>query len=334
MLKKTTIYDVAREAEVSLATVSRVINGSNVVKEKTKEKVLEVIERLDFKPNEVARGLAMSKTTSIAIIFPQSMFGHTQEMLGGLGDTSRHLDYNVSFYTTDNIGGDTIKDVSERVIKSRVDGVVLFNNEFVDEMIEGFQKYKLPVVVIGKKISGDSIGSIYFDSRQVACQLVDEMLKSGRKKVLYLAARENLIDNHEVIKGIEEAHRSNGLLFDKSNSILSMNDYQKDYDNYKKCFENNKYDAVFCGYDKDAIALSHVLSDLNLSVPLDVCVAGLLNTEYATAVRPAITSVNVAVYSMGAMAVRLLTKILNQEEIESKEIAAMTMVVKRESTNF
>ncbi len=69
-MKKVTIYDVAREAGVSLATVSRVINGSNVVREKTKQKVLDVIDRLDFKPNDIARGLATSKTTTIAIVFP------------------------------------------------------------------------------------------------------------------------------------------------------------------------------------------------------------------------------------------------------------------------
>ena len=67
MGKNVTIYDVAREAGVSLATVSRVINGSSVVKPKTRDKVLEAIQRLDFKPNQIARGLATSKTTTIAI---------------------------------------------------------------------------------------------------------------------------------------------------------------------------------------------------------------------------------------------------------------------------
>lgn len=67
-MKKVTIYDVAREAGVSLATVSRVINGSSVVRDKTKQKVLEVIERLDFKPNDIARGLATSKTDRKSVV--------------------------------------------------------------------------------------------------------------------------------------------------------------------------------------------------------------------------------------------------------------------------
>ena len=74
MKKKVTIYDVAEAADVSLATVSRVINGSNVVKPATRERVLETIKRLDFKPNQIARGLATSKTTTIAVVFPQSLF--------------------------------------------------------------------------------------------------------------------------------------------------------------------------------------------------------------------------------------------------------------------
>ena len=102
-MKKVTIYDVAREAGVSLATVSRVINGSSVVREKTKQKVLKVINDLDFKPNQVARGLATSKTTTIAIIFPQSLVAHVKNMIGGIGDAGRHLDYNITIYTTDDI---------------------------------------------------------------------------------------------------------------------------------------------------------------------------------------------------------------------------------------
>ena len=134
MGKNVTIYDVAREAGVSLATVSSVINGSNVVKPKTRDKVLEAIQRLDFKPNQIARGLATSKTTTIAIVFPQSLFAHVKDMIGGIGDTSRRLDYNVSIYTTDEIGdGNPIETVIEKVVKSRADGVILFNNEEIEK---------------------------------------------------------------------------------------------------------------------------------------------------------------------------------------------------------
>lgn len=166
-MKKITIYDVAREAGVSLATVSRVINGSSVVREKTKQKVLKVIDELDFKPNQVARGLATSKTTTIAIIFPQSLFAHVKNMIGGIGDAGRHLDYNITIYTTDDIGDDdTVGDVLEKVIKTRADGVILFNNDQIDQEIELVRKYKIPAAVIGTCVSDELIGSIYIDAKK------------------------------------------------------------------------------------------------------------------------------------------------------------------------
>ena len=99
-----------------LATVSRVINGSNVVKPATRERVLETIKRLDFKPNQIARGLATSKTTTIAVVFPQSLFGHVKDMIGGIGDTGRTLDFNIIMYTTDELGlGNPIEEVIEKM---------------------------------------------------------------------------------------------------------------------------------------------------------------------------------------------------------------------------
>lgn len=172
MAKKVTIYDVATEAGVSLATVSRVINGSNVVKPQTRDKVLETIQRLDFKPNQIARGLATSKTTTIAVVFPQSLFAHVKNMIGGIGDTSRRLDYNVSIYTTEDLGdGDPSESVIEKVVKSRADGVVLFNSNQIDEHIALCEKYKIPTVVIGKKVSNEFMGSIYVDAKKIALNL-------------------------------------------------------------------------------------------------------------------------------------------------------------------
>ena len=145
-----TLKEIAQKANVSISTVSRVINGSNVVKPNTRERVMEAIQRLDFKPNQIARGLATSKTTTIAIVFPQSLFAHVKDMIGGIGDTSRRLDYNVSIYTTDEIGdGNPIETVIEKVVKSRADGVILFNNEEIEQEIQLVNKYKIPSVVIG-----------------------------------------------------------------------------------------------------------------------------------------------------------------------------------------
>jgi LacI family transcriptional regulator len=333
MEKKVTIYDVAREAGVSLATVSRVINGSSVVREKTKQKVLEVIARLDFKPNEIARGLATSKTTTIAIVFPQSLFAHVKDMIGGIGDTGRHLGYNINMYTTDDIGDDnTVDDVTERLVKSRVDGVVLFNNEHISYMISSLRKYGLPMVIIGKKISGKNMGSIYIDVKKAAMEIVDRYLESGKSDIVYIAPEQNLINNEEILQGIRDAYKKHGLLFDEEKIITTSGYYEESYPKLVEYFKNHQYQVVFCGYDKDGVAVINAAQENGIAVPKEMEVIGMLNATYSIMCRPTLSSMNVPVYDMGALAVRLLTKFLKNEEIESKEISVQYMLIKRDST--
>lgn len=333
MKKKVTIYDVAREASVSLATVSRVINGSNVVKDKTKQKVLEVIERLDFKPNEIARGLATSKTTTIAIIFPQSLFAHVKDMISGIGDTGRYLDYNINMYTTDDIGDDnTVDDVTERLVKSRADGVILFNNEHIDYTIASIKKYGLPIVVIGKRISEKNIGSIYIDVKKAASEIIDSYLAAGKKDIVYVSPEQNLIKNEDIIEGIKESYKKHGLTFDEGKVITSSGQYEDNYPEFVKYFKNKKHEVVFCGYDKDGVAVINAAVENGISIPNEMEVVGMLNATYSIMCRPTLTSMNVPVYNMGALAVRLLTKYLREEEIESKEIAVQYILIKRDST--
>ncbi len=335
MGKNVTIYDVAREAGVSLATVSRVINGSNVVKPGTRDRVMEAIQRLDFKPNQIARGLATSKTTTIAIVFPQSLFAHVKDMIGGIGDTSRRLDYNVSIYTTDEIGdGNPIETVIEKVIKSRADGVILFNNEQISQEIELVNKYKIPSVVIGSQVSSQYMGSIFVDAKKIAYDIIDNYLSQGKKDILFVSPQQNLIKTEDLILGIEEAYQKHGLTFDKDQQILhTSTHYEKSYPQFLEYFKNHKHDLVFASYDKEAVAVVNAAIDNGIQVPNDMEVIGMLNTSYALICRPALTSIHVPVYDMGALAVRLLTKILNEEDIDTKEVSVQHLLIPRGTTN-
>lgn len=334
MGKNVTIYDVAREAGVSLATVSRVINGSNVVKSGTRDRVMEAIQRLDFKPNQIARGLATSKTTTIAIVFPQSLFAHVKDMIGGIGDTSRRLDYNVSIYTTDEIGdGNPIETVIERVVKSRADGVILFNNEEIDQEIELVNKYKIPSVVIGSCVSSEYMGSIFVDSKKIAYDVVDEYLQKGKKDIVFVSPRQNLIKTEDFMKGIEEAYQHHGMTFDiESQMIHTSTHYEKSYPQFLEYFKDHRHDLVLTGYDKEAVAVVNAAVDNGIKVPDDMEVIGMMNTSYALICRPPLTSINVPVYDMGALAVRLLTKILNEEEINQKEVPVQHLLMPRGTT--
>lgn len=333
MAKKVTIYDVATEAGVSLATVSRVINGSSVVRPQTRDKVLETIQRLDFKPNEIARGLATSKTTTIAVVFPQSLFAHIKDMIGGIGDTSRRLDYNISIYTTEDLGdGDPSEDVIEKVVKSRADGVILFNSVQIDDQIALCKKYKIPTIVIGKRVSNDMIGSIYVDAQKIAYDVIDSFLSKGKKDIIFISPSQNLVSPDDLCLGIKKAFEDHGLVFDDHNILSTSCHYEKSYPQLKEYFKNNRPDAVFTSYDKEAVAAVNGAIDNGIKIPEDMEVIGMMNTSYAIMCRPSLSSIHVPVYDMGALAVRLLTKILNDEEIETKEVILNHLFMKRNTT--
>ncbi|MBP3277262.1 MULTISPECIES: LacI family DNA-binding transcriptional regulator [Kandleria] len=333
-MKKTTIYDVAEEAGVSLATVSRVINGSNVVKPATREKVLEVIRRLDFKPNQIARGLATSKTTTIAIVFPQALFGHVKDMIGGIGDTGRTLDYNITIYTTEDIGdGDPVAAVLEKVIKSRADGVVLFNSDQIDHEIEIMKKYNLPTVVVGYKVDEDKIGSIYVDASHVSYDLAKKYLAEGKEDIVFVRPQQNLVRLDDFVDGIKKAFEDAGKSFDEDKQVINTSThYEESYPFFIDYFKTHKHDVVLTGYDKEAVAVVNAAQDNGISIPDDMQVVGMMNTSYSIMSRPSLTTIHVPVYEMGAMAIRLMTKMLNEEEIDQKAVPVVTQMITRNTT--
>ena len=130
-MKRVTIYDVAKEAGVSLATVSRVINGLEIVREETRVKVESAIDKLGYKPNAIAQGLALQKTTTIALLVPEASFAYTGQIINGLIDVAKIYKYSIMLHTMTE-GIVDIKDVIDDVIKSRVDGVIIYNDKLMD----------------------------------------------------------------------------------------------------------------------------------------------------------------------------------------------------------
>ncbi|MFQ6862215.1 MAG: LacI family DNA-binding transcriptional regulator [Beduini sp.] len=331
MDKKVTIYDVAREANVSLATVSRVINGSSVVKQATKARVLEVIERLDFKPNEIARGLAKSKTTTIAVVFPQSLFAHVKDMIGGIGDTSRTLKYTVTFHTTDDIGEDNmVNELVEKLVKSRADGVILFNNEFLEEEISQISKYKIPIVVVGDYMAGDNLGSIHTNVKQAIYDITCDRLEKGIDDILFVTTHQNLLSDEEMVSGIKEAYAKYNKTFDQI--LESSSEYEESYKQFQEYFKTHKHQLVIATNDKEGVAVINGATDNQISIPDEMEVIGMFNTTYALMSKPTLTSINIPIYNMGALAVRLLTKMLNNEEIESNDVEVKYILIQRQST--
>ena len=211
-MKRVTIYDVAKEAGVSLATVSRVINGSNVVKAPTKERVEAAVEKLGYKPNAIAQGLALQKSTSIGLVVPEASFTYTGQVINGLIDVAKIYNYNIMLHTI-TAGITDINTVIEDIIKSHVDGVVIFNDKLVAGDMDALSKYNIPIVVIGNKINGKGISSVYVDIKKAVFELVSKFLEEGKDNIGILEDRKNPQQYEKMVAGAKKAYEARGKKF-------------------------------------------------------------------------------------------------------------------------
>ena len=225
-MKRITIYDVAKEADVSLATVSRVINGSEVVREDTRIKVQEAIEKLGYKPNAIAQGLALSKTTTIGLIVPEASYFYTGQIINGLIDVAKIYKYNIMLHTTTE-GITEMNDIIENIIKSRVDGVVIFNDKLNKEELNQLTRYQVPIVVIGNRMSDETVGSVYVDYAKLAFDYACDCIKQGKKQIALIEDRKNPAMIKQLREGLTRAFEENGMTFE--NYIEIPKEYRSSY---------------------------------------------------------------------------------------------------------
>lgn len=182
MEKQTiTIYDVAREANVSMATVSRVVNGNPNVKPATRKKVLEVIDRLDYRPNAVARGLASKKTTTVGVLIPDVSNMFFASLARGIDDVATMYKYNIILANSD---GNDQKEVNvlNNLLAKQVDGVIFMGHHITDEIRGEFSRSKTPVVLAGSIDPDEQVGSVNIDYASATKDATDLLAKNGNKK--------------------------------------------------------------------------------------------------------------------------------------------------------
>lgn len=315
-MKRVTIYDVAKEAHVSLATVSRVMNGSNVVKEGTRLKVEEAIKKLGYKPNAIAQGLALQRTTTIGLIFPEESLNNIGQLINGLCDVSKIYDYNIYLHAVTQ-GITNIKEVVDEVIKSRVDGVVIYCNKPLEDETKELNEYNIPMVAVGDKSNSNAICSVSVDYQRAVYETVCEYLQKGKKDIAVLEDRKNKNMTNQMVKGATLAFNDNNMNF---NTYLKFSDDERStYKFLRSYFKNHRHDLMIVNRDSQALACLNACNENNIKVPEDMEIICLNDTKYLSMVRPEISAFEVPTYDLGAVAMRLMTKLLKNEEVEEKQ---------------
>ncbi len=315
--KRVTIYSVAHEAGVSLATVSRVINDSNVVKEETRKKVQAAIEKLGYKPNAVAQGLAMKKTTTIALIVPESSFNYIGKVINGLLDVAKIYKYNITLHTSTS-GINEMDEIVDNVIKSHADGIILYNEVFTEKELSTIMDYNIPMVYLDNRIASDNSCSVYIDYDQAVYNLVNDYLNRGIDDIVIIDDRKNPLNVEKVVNGTSRAFKEHGKKF--AGYISIPDEYHSSYDYLTQYFREHAHKLVITYRDSQAIAVLNSCTENGISIPEQtelVCVRG---SRYTDMVRPQISSFDVPDYDTGLLAMRIMTKMLNGDDVPEKDL--------------
>ena len=328
-MKRVTIYDVANEANVSLATVSRVINGLEIVREDTRIRVNQAIEKLGYKPNAIAQGLALQKTTSIALLIPEASFSYTGQIINGLLDVAKIYKYNITLHTTSE-AIIQIGDIIENIIKSRVDGVIIYNDKLMVDELSALTKYQFPIVLVGNQMSSENIASVYVNLQKAMYELVSSYLEQGKTDIAIVQDRKNKYMVEQLILGASQAYEKKGLVF--KNFIEIPREYRSSYTYLKEYFKTHKHELVIAHRDSQAMAVINAAAENDIKIPNDMEVVCVIDTKYNSMVRPQISSFAIPSYDLGAVAMRVMTKMLNQNPVEEKEIELSYLFTPRQST--
>ncbi len=329
-MAKVTIYDVAGAARVSLATVSRVLNNPEKVNLETRERVLKVIKELGYRPNAIARGLASRKTTNVGVIISDITRASVAEMLNGIIDIAKKYHYSTKLF---NLTEDcSVNEVIRDVIAEQVDGVLLLNDELsandLDVIKNSLDEANTPLVLANVLSERKDVPSVNINYEKAGYELTKEMIERGKKDIYLLSTVRKYSVNQSKESGYLKAMQEAGL---EPRVFRTSGDTAINTAHFNEFFKNNPVDGVIAVRDSIAVSFINVAYSENRRIPEDILVCSFQNTKYAQLSRPTLTSVDIPVYDIGAVSMRLLTKLMKEEPVDEINVVLPYRVVRRKS---
>ena len=325
-----TIYDVAREAGVSMATVSRVVNGNKNVKENTRKKVLEVIDRLDYRPNAVARGLASKRTTTVGVVIPDITNTYFAALAKGIDDIAEMYKYNIVLANSDE---DDEKEVAvvNTLFSKQVDGIIFMGYHLTEKIRSEFSRSRTPVVLAGTVDVEHQLPSVNIDYKNATADAVRHLLNRNKKIAFVSGPLVDDINGKIRLVGYKDALKAAGVNYSEGLVFESKYRYDDGYALAERLVSSKATAAIVTG-DELAAGLLNGLADHGVSVPEDFEIITSDDSQIARFTRPSLTTIAQPLYDLGAISMRMLTKIMHKEELEEREVLLPHGLTERKST--
>jgi LacI family transcriptional regulator len=329
---RVTMAQVAREAQVSLMTVSRVINGKEGVSQATRERVQAVIERLDYHPSDIARGLVTKRTGTLGVVVPDVANPFFAEVARGAEHVAYDAGYNVFLCNT---GEDTQREL--KVLRSleekRVDGVMVCSPRLEEGMLEEAVARHQAAVLFNRQLESEDACVVMVDDRAGGQMATQHLLQSGHRAIGLLSGPPASQSSRWRAEGYRVALAAAGVLYNPNWTCHSLPTVEGGREVARGLLTDNpELTALFCYNDLVAIGALQACADLGRAVSTDVAIVGFDDIPMASLVSPTLTTCRVPRYELGSEAMRLLLEKINGcAEKGYKEIVLLPVLVVRDS---
>ncbi|HSR66758.1 MAG TPA: LacI family DNA-binding transcriptional regulator [Acidobacteriota bacterium] len=317
------IYDVAKEAGVSIATVSAVINGSAYVSPKLKRRVISAIEKLDYHPNLMARGLAKRQSHTLGMVVTDISNPFFPAVIRGAEDEAREHGYNLLVASSDDDPRQE-RMYLELFLAKRVDGILLTKapGKLPEGIVAKLKSSATPLVQVMRVISGYKSDAVLADDQGAAFQAVSHLLRLNYRRIGMITGVKGVSTTRQRIKGYRQALKEWGLKTDRS--LITRGDFRLE-SGYLAGVDllRRKPEAVFVSNYMMTVGFMRALYQYQLRCPQDVAVVTCDDYPWLDSFSPRLTTVDFQKYKLGTQAAKSLIR-----RIKSPEGAAETIQMK------
>lgn len=326
-----TIKDVAREAGVSTATVSRVFNNVGPVDEDTEREVRLVARRLKYVPNAMGRGLSTKRTDAIGLLLPDLFGEFFSEVLRGSDQTAQQSHHHLVVSSSHN-NREEIR-AALTMMRGRVDGLVIMSPHIDAETLNENLPQSLPVVLLNCHVESNGFDSLNIDNYGGAYAMTQHLLSHGHTHIAIIKGTERNIDASERLRGWTDAVRDGGGTPDPRFQVEGNFTEASGFEAARRLLTlSPRPTAIFACNDSMAIGALSALRDEEIQIPEGIAIAGFDDVPIASYVTPTLTSVQVGIHNLGIRAIdTVLHAVRNKNTHRRQQIVLPTKLVLRES---
>ncbi|MEC0227579.1 LacI family DNA-binding transcriptional regulator [Paenibacillus alba] len=331
-MNPATIKDVAKAADVSVATVSRVLHNLTGYSDKTKQKVMQAVEELGYQPNAIARGLVNKRTQTIGVLFPHVSSSFSSDILHGIEEIAQEKGFSVIVCNTAEEGKRTMKYL-QVLREKQVDGIVFTSEVLKDEYFQAIKEMRVPVILVNTMSQKHMIPYVKVDDHQAAYHATDYLIQKGHREIAMISGSpKDRIAGLPRLDGYRQALADNGIEYIESQVANGDFNLEGGTEAMKKLLaEAPPFTALFAASDEMAIGAMNVALERGIKIPDDLSIIGYDDLKFARMVYPPLTTIHQPLTMMGRMASEKLIALIEEDSMQVSSSIVSHHLVERQT---